>query len=181
MVENGNVFMRETTIKLRAIAVVDKNWGIGKDGKLLIHIPGDLKFFKEKTLGNIVIMGRKTLESLPGGKPLDGRITVVISGKLESNDDYYVADSIDSLFGLLGKLIEENPGTVPYVAGGDRIYKQLLPYTDICMITKIDEVFTADKFFENLDEVPEFQLIREGPGISENGVTYKFCEYERIR
>ena len=55
---------------MKLIAAADKNWSIGKDGGLLCHMPGDLKFFKEQTLGKTVVMGRKTLDSLPGGKPL---------------------------------------------------------------------------------------------------------------
>ena len=64
---------------MKLIAAADKNWSIGKDGGLLCHMPGDLKFFKEKTLGKTVVMGRKTLDSLPGGKPLPGRTNVVLT------------------------------------------------------------------------------------------------------
>ena len=64
---------------MKAIVAVDRNWGIGRDGGLLVHLPGDLKYFKEKTLGKTVVMGRETLESLPGGKPLPGRDNIVLT------------------------------------------------------------------------------------------------------
>ena len=64
---------------MNAIVVVDQNWGIGREGNLLVHLPGDLKYYKEKTIGNHIIVGRKTLESFPGGKPLPGRENIVLT------------------------------------------------------------------------------------------------------
>ena len=167
-------------MKLKSIAVVDKDWGIGKDGGLLVHLPGDLKYFKEKTLNNIVIMGRTTLESLPKGKPLPERTTVIMTKNKDLAGDFYTVDSIDSLFKLLEQIIREEPEKIPYVAGGESIYKQLLPYTDTCLITKMNKGFDAEKHFENLDENPEFTLTKEGPVNSEKGVEYRFCEYVRL-
>ena len=64
---------------MKAIVAIDEKWGIGKDGDLLVHIPGDLKYFKNMTMGKTLIVGRKTLESFPGGKPLPGRKTIVLT------------------------------------------------------------------------------------------------------
>ena len=64
---------------MKAIVVADENWGIGKDGKLLAHLPGDLKYFKEKTKGKTLVMGRKTLESLPGCNPLPDRKNIILT------------------------------------------------------------------------------------------------------
>lgn len=168
-------------MKLKAIAVADKNWGIGKNGGLLIHLPGDLKYFKEKTLGNIVIMGRKTLESLPGAKPLPGRTTIIMTGNKELKGDFYTAGSTEDLFRLLEDLMDKNPDVIPFVAGGESIYSQLLPYTCTFFVTKIDEGFDAEVFLPNLDEDEEFELVEEGLMNTENGVHYKFCEYKRMR
>lgn len=165
---------------MKAIAVVDKDWGIGKDGGLLVHLPGDLKFFKEKTLDNIVIMGRATLESLPGGKPLPGRTTIVMTGNKSLKGDFYVVDSVESLLELLGEIMKKNPDKIPFVAGGESIYKQLLPFTDTCIITKLDKAFGAEKFFTDLDNDSEFQLVWQGPVNTENDVNYRFCEYKRM-
>ena len=64
---------------MKLIAAIDSNWNIGKDGALLVHIPQDMKFFREKTMGKVVVMGRKTLESFPGKKPLKGRTNIVLT------------------------------------------------------------------------------------------------------
>lgn len=86
---------------MKLIAVADKNWGIGKDNKLLCHLPGDLKYFKEKTLGKTIVMGRKTLESLPGGKPLPGRKTIILTrDKTLVNDGVQIIHSIEELLSI---------------------------------------------------------------------------------
>ena len=64
---------------MNLIAAADEAWGIGKDGGLLAHLPGDMKYFRETTQGKVVVMGRKTLESFPGGKPLKNRINIVLT------------------------------------------------------------------------------------------------------
>ncbi|MBO7671026.1 MAG: dihydrofolate reductase, partial [Oscillospiraceae bacterium] len=64
---------------MKLIAAIDNHWNIGKDGALLVHIPQDMKFFREKTMGKVVVMGRKTLESFPGKKPLKGRTNIVLT------------------------------------------------------------------------------------------------------
>lgn len=167
--------------RLSAIVVVDKDWGIGRNGGLLVHLPGDLKYFKEKTLGNIVIMGRATLESLPGGKPLPDRTTIVMTGNKELKGDFYTVSSIDELFELIDKLTDRKPDMIPYVSGGESVYRQLMPYTDTCVVTKIDKTFDAQKFFPNLDEDKEFRMVSEGNVNSENGVDYRFTEYKRVK
>lgn len=180
---------------MKAIVVADKNWGIGKNNKLLTHLPGDLKFFKEKTLGNIVVMGRKTLESLPGGKPLPGRVTIVMT-KNSGLDELstYIAGSdegiiiVHSMEELRHKIAELNSSTADgrhrerkeiFIAGGAAIYRDFLPFVDSCFVTKIDKEFDADKYFPDLDADEDFVLVSEGPAIEENGVSYRFTEYER--
>ena len=64
---------------MNAIVAVDRNWAIGKDGDLLVHLPGDLKYYRQKTIGNVIIAGRKTLESFPGGRPLPERTNIVVT------------------------------------------------------------------------------------------------------
>ena len=68
---------------MQTIVAVDKNWGIGKDNKLLVSIPADMKFFQGETMGKVVVMGRKTLESFPGGRPLVGRTNIVLTRNTE--------------------------------------------------------------------------------------------------
>ena len=157
-----------------AIAVVDKEWGIGKDGELLIHLPGDLKYFKEKTLGKVIVMGRKTLMSLPGGKPLPGRETVVLSRHRDfTADGCTIVHSVDEVLEIL-------KDKDVYIAGGSEVYRQFLPYCDTCLITKIDRTFEADKHFENLDIAKGYVLEDESEPHHENGVSYRFATYRRM-
>lgn len=160
---------------MKLIVAVDKNWAIGNDGKLLCHLPGDLKYFKEKTTGKTVVMGRKTLESLPGGRPLPNRTNIVLTSDTTfEKEGCVVVHGIDELMTVL-----ENGGRDAVVMGGGSVYRQLLPYCDGCYITKIDGDFEADTYFPNLDEDGEFSLAWESEIHRENGIDYKFTEYER--
>ena len=161
---------------MKLILAADRNWAIGKDGDLLCHLPGDLKYFKEKTVGKTVIMGRGTLESLPGKKPLPKRENIVISG----NPDYAVPGAVvlhshEELFDY----IRDKDSDEVIVMGGGRVYRELLPYCDTCYITRIYESFDADTWFVNLDEMPEFEIVWQSELQEENGIQYRFLEYRR--
>ena len=158
---------------MKLIAVADKNWGIGKDNKLLCHLPGDLKYFKEKTLGKTIVMGRKTLESLPGGKPLPGRKTIILTrDKTLVNDGVQIIHSIEELLSINDEEL--------IVAGCGQIYNQLLEYCDSCLITKLDCSFDADTFLSDLDTSVDFEMIWQSEEQVENGISYRFTEYKRI-
>ena len=161
---------------MKLILAADRNWAIGKDGDLLCHLPGDLKYFKEKTVGKTVIMGRGTLESLPGKKPLPKRENIVISG----NPDYAVPGAVvlhshEELFDY----IRDKDSDEVVVMGGGRVYRELLPYCDTCYITRISDSFDADTWFVNLDEMPEFEVVWQSELQEENGIQYRFLEYRR--
>lgn len=160
---------------MQAIVVVDENWAIGNNGGLLVHIPGDLKYFKEKTLGKTVIMGRATIESLPGKKPLPGRNTIVLT---RSGTSYEGAETAGSIEECMNK-IKEIPEADVFIAGGATVYEQFLPYCDACLVTKIHTGFPADTYFENLDKSDDFNLTWESEERVENNVTYHFTEYRR--
>lgn len=169
---------------MKLIVAVDKNWAIGRENRLLVHLPGDLKYFKERTLGKVVIMGRSTLESLPGGKPLPGRTNVVIS----RNPDYQkegciMAASIEEAVekARQAAAAEGKEDGEIMVMGGASIYKQMLPYCDTCYVTKIDAAFPADVYFPNLDQDPDFQLVWESPLQEEGGFSYRFTEYKGVK
>jgi dihydrofolate reductase len=166
-----------------AIAVVDMNWAIGQKGRLLAHLPGDLKFFQDTTRGQIVVMGRKTLTSLPGGNPLPGRLNIVLSGdeRFSAEGATVVHDEME-LFSVLGHLHEkeEYRGKEVFVMGGEMIYNALLPHTNRCLITRMEASFAADTWFPDLDEHIDFRLTREGEPVTENGIVYRFCEYTRV-
>ena len=165
---------------MKLIVAVEKNWGIGKDNGLLVHLPGDLKYFKERTMGKTVVMGRKTRESLPGGRPLPKRTNIVIT----RNDQFekegcLVAKTVEEAVALAKEASGGSTEDV-MVMGGESIYRQMLPLCDTCYITKINKAFDADAFFPDLDADPEFQVVWESEEQEENGVTYRFIEYKRV-
>ena len=110
---------------MNLIVAVDSNWAIGKENKLLVSIPQDMKFFRETTKGKVVAMGRKTLESFPGGQPLKNRVNVVLT----TDKNYKVKDTVivHSVEEMVEELKKYNSEDV-YVIGGESIYRQLLPY-----------------------------------------------------
>lgn len=163
---------------MRLILAADEKWGIGKDGGLLCHLPEDLKYFKEKTLGKTLIMGRVTLESLPGKKGLPGRRNIVLS-----RDENYIAENAETVSSeeeLWSTLIGTSQEDI-MVIGGEQIYKTLLPFCDICYVTKIYGDFDADRFFVNLDEDDSFTSRQVGDVLTdeESGIKFQFFEYVR--
>ncbi len=163
---------------MKMIVAVDKNWGIGKNNDLLVSIPADMKMFRTETSGKVVVMGRKTLESFPGGLPLKNRTNIVLSG----NPDYQVKGAIvvHSLQELLEE-IKKYPKDQVYCIGGDSVYKMLLPYCDTAQVTKIDFAYEADRYFPNLDEMPQWQVVAESEEQTYFDLEYRFVRYERCK
>jgi len=161
---------------MKLIAAIDSNWNIGKDGALLVHIPQDMKFFREKTMGKVVVMGRKTLESFPGKKPLKGRTNIVLT--TSSGYEAEGALIVHSLSELEEALAGYESNDV-FVIGGGSIYRQLLPLCDTAYITKVGVSCEADTSIPNLDEDPEWYLRYTRKGGVHNGMEYKFCTYLR--
>lgn len=165
---------------MKLIAAADTNWGIGLKNQLLVHIPADQKFFRATTMGKVVVMGRRTLESFPGGRPLQGRTNVVLSSNVSySPEGCVMAGSIEELL----KKLEQYDRDSIYVIGGARVYKELLPYCDDAYITRIDKVFDADAFMPDLDNDPEWELVHNGGEDEEEtyfDLIYHFLTYRRI-
>lgn len=161
---------------MNVIAAVDENWAIGNRNELLVRIPADHKFFREETTGKVVILGRKTLQTFPGGLPLKNRENLILSGNEKFNvKDAEVFNSIEELL----KRLKEYETEDVYVIGGESIYRQLLPYCDTAHITKIDRAYEADAFFPNLEEDPEWELTGESDEQVYFDITYHFQKYER--
>ena len=160
---------------MNAIAAVDRNWGIGRDNQLLVHLPGDLKYYKEKTIGNVIIIGRKTLESFPGGRPLPGRTNIVLS-----RDPAFAPEGV-RVCRSREEVLQEVAGLDPdrvFVCGGASIYREFFDDCQAFYVTKIDAEFEADTFFPDLDELglhPDW--ISEEK--EEKGVRYTFQRYVR--
>lgn len=161
---------------MNLIVAVDKNWGIGKNNDLLVRIPADQKFFRETTMGKVVVMGRKTLESFPGQVPLKGRTNIVLTHD-ENYDGHgaIVVNSMDELKEELKKYDDEDI----FVIGGEKIYKQMLDMCKIAHVTKIDYVYDADAYFPNLDELDEWELVADSEEQTYFNVIYHFNMYKR--
>ena len=161
---------------MKAILCADKNWGIGFRNDLLVHIPADMRFFREKTLGNVVIMGRKTLESLPNGRPLPDRDNIILSR--DPSLKVRGAAVVHTVEELLSLLSDVDPEHV-YVAGGEEIYRLLLPYCDTVYVTRVNYTYQADAFFPDLDKDAEWVLTKESEEQTCFDIEYTFCTYTR--
>lgn len=159
---------------MNIIVAVSKNYGIGKDGGLLFSIPEDMAFFRSTTSGNTVIMGRKTLESLPGGRLLKNRRNIVFS----RNGDFSVegAERVSSVEELQ-ELINGDDNA--FVIGGEAIYRALLPYCSRAYITMVDADADADRFFPNIEQMEEWTLASASEWKEHEGIRYQFREYHR--
>ncbi len=156
-----------------AIVHVDKEWGIGKGNDMMFSLPKDMKFFRETTMGNTVVMGGNTLRSFPGQKPLKNRTNIVLS-RGQVRDDCVIVRSYDELKTLL----KSRQDDTVYVIGGGEVYKALLPYCHGALVTKVDAVGGAEVFFPNLDEMENFVCVDEGEPMDDNGYTIRFTRYE---
>lgn len=159
---------------MRAILHADKEWGIGKNNRLMFRIPADMQFFKKTTTGNVVVMGSNTLKSFPGGKPLKDRTNIVLYPDGEDRDDCKIVRSLSELFSEIKKY----PPEKVFVIGGMMMYKTLLPYCEEVLVTKVDAVGGADTYFENLDDNPDFELVYESEPEVTNGYTIRFTRYK---
>ena len=159
---------------IKAIVHADKNWGIGKGNDMMFSLPKDMKFFRATTLNHTVVMGGNTLRSFPGGNPLKNRVNIVLS-RGQVRDDCIFVRSYDELKAEMKKRAETDD---VYVIGGGAVYKELLPYCDEVLVTKVDAVGGAEVFFPNLDELEHFVCVDEGEPIEDNGYTIRFTRYE---
>lgn len=161
---------------MNLIVNVDSNWAIGYRGKLLVSIPEDMKFFRSETTGKVVVLGRKTLDTFPGGQPLKNRTNIILT----RNPNYQVKGAIicHSVEEVLEELKKYNSEDV-YIIGGDSIYKKFLPYCDVAHVTRTDHVYDADAWFPNLEEDPAWVLTGESEEKTYFDLEFRFCRYER--
>ena len=161
---------------MKIIVAADKKWGIGYRNKLLVSIPKDMKHFKECTTGNVIVLGRKTMETFPGGRPLPNRTNIVLSGN--KNLKIEGATVVNDIQALLEELKKYDSDSV-YIVGGESIYRQMLPYCDTAIVTKIDHAYSADAFFTDLDSDPEWEIADESDEEYYFDVIYTFTTYKR--
>lgn len=161
-----------------AVLSADKNWAIGYKGELLVRIPNDMKMFRNLTTGNVIVMGRKTLESFPNAQPLPNRVNIVMT----QNPDYEAKGCV--IVHNTEELMEElknYPDKQKYVVGGESIYRELLPYCEEAYVTRIDYEYQADRYFPNLDEMEDWELYEEGEEETFFSIEYYFNKYRKIK
>lgn len=161
---------------ISAIVAVDNNWGIGYNGDLLEHIPEDLKYFKAVTTGSVVIMGRKTWDSLPK-KPLPGRLNIVVTSTPKENEENVKFMTLEE---AMAYAIICRPQNV-FIIGGGTIYEKLLPICKRVYVTKIyQDHDNVDTYFPNLDESEEWGPASCSSVYAYENLTYQFWQYDRI-
>lgn len=159
---------------MEAIVAVYADWGIGSCGTQPVVIKADRVHFREITGDAAVIVGRKTLEDFPGGRPLKGRHNIVVTRQDISIDGAELVHSTNEALSAAAA----HPRC--FVIGGASIYEQFFPYLQKVYVTEIDLTPPSDSFFPKLSELPDWQCSAAGPWLEENGLAYRFCEYTRI-
>lgn len=162
---------------MKLIVAVSENWGIGNENKLLFSIPQDMKFFRETTKDSVVIMGKNTLESFPGKKPLKNRVNIVLTSRVDYEAEgavicHSIQEAVEN-----SKLYDKEV----FVIGGETVYREFLPFCDTAYVTKVYADAKADTFFPNLDERSEWALSEKSETYEDNGYEFEFCTYKKIK
>ena len=158
---------------MEAIVAIYEDWGIGCCGTQPIALSVDRKFFREMTRGAMVIVGRRTVADFPGQKPLPGRMNVVLTRTQQEIPGFTVCTSPEEAVEL-AKTSEK-----AMVIGGGSIYRQMLPYCDSALVTKVHCCPGSDTYFPNLDEDPAWELAEILLSGEENGIRYEMCRYRK--
>ena len=156
-----------------AIVAVNDDWGIGADGTQSFVLKADRKFFAEMTKGCAVIVGRRTMQDFPDGKPLKNRPNIVVTGSDIEIEGATVVHSTDEA------IAEASKYERVMVIGGASVYMQFFPCLDRIYVTKIDAHAESTAFFPNLDRNSAFVCESEGEEQEENGIKFRFCTYKR--
>ncbi|MBQ6214150.1 MAG: dihydrofolate reductase [Oscillospiraceae bacterium] len=158
---------------MEAIVAVFSDWGIGSKGTQQVVLKADRAHFRELTSGAAVLVGRKTMEDFPGGKPLKGRNNIVVTRQNVEIEGAEVVHSTEEA------LLAASKYDRCLCIGGASIFRQFLPYTERIFITKIDLAPESDSYFPNLDEDPDWECTEQSPDMEEEGTVFRFCTYER--
>ena len=156
---------------LMLIAACDEAGGIGRNGQLLTHCAEDMAHFRETTMGGIVIMGRRTMESLPGRQPLTGRENIVLSRTLMRAEGFHIVHDLPALWSLLGWLVYDAERPI-FAIGGEECYRLFLPYVHRAYVTRLAGTYEADVFLPSLTD-----FVRTGCRRREDCI---FEIYERV-
>lgn len=158
---------------MELIVAVYDDWGIGAKGTQPVALSADRKFFREMTRGAMVIAGRKTVEDFPGKKPLPGRVNVVLTRQNMDLPGFHVCHSADEAV----EFAKDYDKVM--VIGGGSVYRELLPYCEKAIVTKVHISPESDTFFPNLDEDDDWTLSEILLSGEEEGIGYEMCLYHR--
>lgn len=156
---------------MNIIVVVDNKWGIGKRNGLLFRLPKDMAFFKQQTVGKVVVMGANTFKSFPSGA-LPNRTNIVLDDSGQTYPDTITVDSVDKVFAELSRYDTENV----YVIGGASFYKLMLPYCSKAYITKVNADGQAEVFFPDVDQMPDW-VLQSSTQVTDGNYQLNFCTY----
>lgn len=159
---------------MEAIVAVYSDWGIGSDGTQPVVLKADRAHFRDLTMGAAVIVGRKTLEDFPGGRPLKGRHNIVVSRQNISVEGAELVHSTEEALAAAAR--HERC----LVIGGASVYRQFLPYVDTVHVTKIDLAPKSDSFFPNLDASDDWRRLEQEQWQTEDGLAFCFVTYKRV-
>lgn len=160
---------------MNAIVNVDSDWGIGKNGDLLFPIPEDLQYFKKMTTGKVVVLGRQTLLSFPGGKPLPNRTNIVLT----TNTNAVIEGvTLCHNFTQLDELLQQYPPNDVLLIGGDFLYSQLIDCCHFSYVTKVASNGNGTHFFPNLDKKPNWTLLEETKPHLYKELSFTYCTYK---
>ena len=158
---------------MELIVAVYEDWGIGKDGTQPVALSADRKFFRETTRGAMVIVGRRTVADFPGGKPLPGRVNVMLTRTAQEMPGFTVVTSPEEA----AELAKTAPRAM--VIGGGSIYRQMLPLCDTAYVTKVHAKPESDTYFPNLDGDEDWVLAEILQSGEEEGIAYEMCLYKK--
>lgn len=158
---------------MEAIVAVYSDWGIGSDGTQPVVLKADRAHFRDLTMGAAVIVGRKTLEDFPGGRPLKGRHNIVVSRQDISIEGAELVHSTEEALAAAAR--HERC----LVIGGASVYRQFLPYVDTVHVTKIDLAPRSDSFFPNLDASDDWRRLEQEQWQTEDGLAFCFVTYKK--
>ena len=174
-------YVAEIMPNLKIIVAVCDDWGIGLAGDMVVANRADMKHFVRCTKGLTVIMGRKTLLSFPGGRPLKDRRNIVLSRDLAfAPEGVEIARSVGEALALLA------PDEVAWVVGGGAVYREFLPWCSEAVVTKNHCARPSDTFFPNLDADPAWEVVQTdgphvvAPGEGDEGLRFDFVTYRHV-
>ena len=161
---------------MKMIVCVAENFGIGKDNNLLFSLPPDMKFFRETTMGKVVVMGRGTLDSFPGGKPLKNRTNVVLTRDASFEREGAIA--LHSKEEVL-EYVKQFESDDVFIIGGGQIYDMFRNECDEAIITKVRKTVPCDTFFFDIDSDEKWYLAEESELMEHEGISFSFCVYKK--